>query len=1066
MTKMSSWNYVATTHNPSSVSHSCVGNFTSPDDRNLILAKGNRLEIHRITGDSISLMMDIPIYGSIQTLQKSYPGDHDSCNLVITTKKHQIIVLQFDAKSQELITRAMKDVSALKGRPPDCREVIPFDDEGHLKDPFSKYLEEPIILDIKFLFGYENPTIAVLYQECLMNDDARYIKTYEIILEDQQFVEGPWSLTAIDNGAHLLIPVPQTLGAVLIIGEFEIAYFDFDAKVLKRLEISQSAFLGYGTTDGSTYHLWDIAGLLSLLIIERENDTATPTNLRLVHLGETSIASSISYLDNNVFFVGSSHGDSQLVMTNLHPDAEGSFLKVLKRYTNLGPMVDFCAVDLEKQGQCQVVTCSGEFKDGFLGVVQKGIGIDEQVYMKLQGIKEMWSLKTSVDESFDTFLVVSFVSETRVYAMNPEGKLQGTEIKGLLSQVQTLSCHSAMYSQLVQVTPNSVRLVSFTSGELRDEWHAPVGSTVNVATANASQVLLATGGGRLVYLDIGDGKLAEKEHADLEDEVSCLDINLIVDDDPKYSQLAAVGTCTEISVRVFSLPKLTLLTTELLGGKITPQSVLLCAFEGISYLLCALEDGHLFNFQLDTRTGKLKDGEKVSLGTGPITLRAFSSKSATQVFAASDTPTVISSSNEKLLYSNVNFTEVSHMCPFRSADFPNSFAFASDDEVTIGTIDDIQKVQVRTISLEQQPLCICHQKQTGTLGICSVEKHGKSESHFVRLVADKTFDILSTHPLEASEQGCSILSCSFTGDENFYYCVGTKYGDPDEAFPTKGRILVYLVKDMKLNLIYEKKTEGAVHSLHAFHGKLLAAIKISIQLQEWILPDLILEAECRYDGGARLPCVQTRGDFIFFGGEGPSVCLLKYKHEEGVIVGQGSEWELNPNSTSATEILDGDIYLGAENRFNLFTLKKVDEGRGFSKLEVVGEYHLGELVSRFRHGSLVMRQPDSEIPTVIFGTVGGMIGVIASLPEEQYILMEKFQSTLRKVIKGVGGLSHELWRSFDNNHRTAQARNFLDGDLIESFLNLSRDKMDEISTCMDVPVAELRKKVEELTRLH
>lgn len=175
---------------------------------------------------------------------------------------------------------------------------------------------------------------------------------------------------------------------------------------------------------------------------------------------------------------------------------------------------------------------------------------------------------------------------------------------------------------------------------------------------------------------------------------------------------------------------------------------------------------------------------------------------------------------------------------------------------------------------------------------------------------------------------------------------------------------------------------------------------------------------------------------------------------------------------SAVEILDDDIYLGAENNYNLFTVRKnsegaTDEERG--RLEVVGEYHLGEFVNRFRHGSLVMRLPDSEmgqIPTVIFGTINGVIGVIASLPSEQYVFLEKLQSTLRKVIKGVGGLSHEQWRSFNSEKRQVDAKNFLDGDLIESFLDLNRSKMEDISKAMGVSVEELSKKVEELTRLH
>ncbi|CAE6137644.1 unnamed protein product [Arabidopsis arenosa] len=1088
---MSSWNYVVTAHKPTSVTHSCVGNFTSPQELNLIVAKCTRIEIHLLTPQGLQPMLDVPIYGRIATLELFRPHGEAQDFLFIATERYKFCVLQWDAESSELITRAMGDVSDRIGRPtdngqigiidPDCRliglhlydglfKVIPFDNKGQLKEAFNIRLEELQVLDIKFLFGCAKPTIAVLYQD---NKDARHVKTYEVSLKDKDFVEGPWSQNNLDNGADLLIPVPPPLCGVLIIGEETIVYCS--ANAFKAIPIRPSITKAYGRVDvdGSRYLLGDHAGLIHLLVITHEKEKVTGLKIEL--LGETSIASTISYLDNAVVFVGSSYGDSQLVKLNLHPDAKGSYVEVLERYINLGPIVDFCVVDLERQGQGQVVTCSGAFKDGSLRVVRNGIGINEQASVELQGIKGMWSLKSSIDEAFDTFLVVSFISETRILAMNLEDELEETEIEGFLSQVQTLFCHDAVYNQLVQVTSNSVRLVSSTTRELRDEWHAPAGFTVNVATANASQVLLATGGGHLVYLEIGDGKLTEVQHALLEYEVSCLDINPI-GDNPNYSQLASVGMWTDISVRIFSLPELTLITKEQLGGEIIPRSVLLCAFEGISYLLCALGDGHLLNFQLDTTTGQLKDRKKVSLGTQPITLRTFSSKSATHVFAASDRPTVIYSSNKKLLYSNVNLKEVSHMCPFNSAAFPDSLAIAREGELTIGTIDDIQKLHIRTIPLGEHARRICHQEQTRTFGICSLGNQSnaeESEMHFVRLLDDQTFEFMSTYPLDSFEYGCSILSCSFTDDKNVYYCVGTAYVLPEENEPTKGRILVFIVEDGRLQLIAEKETKGAVYSLNAFNGKLLAAINQKIQLYKWMLRDdgtRELQSECGHHGHILALYVQTRGDFIVVGDLMKSISLLLYKHEEGAIEERARDY--NANWMSAVEILDDDIYLGAENNFNLLTVKKnsegaTDEERG--RLEVVGEYHLGEFVNRFRHGSLVMRLPDSEIgqiPTVIFGTVNGVIGVIASLPQEQYTFLEKLQSSLRKVIKGVGGLSHEQWRSFNNEKRTAEARNFLDGDLIESFLDLSRNKMEDISKSMNVQVEELCKRVEELTRLH
>lgn len=79
--------------------------------------------------------------------------------------------------------------------------------------------------------------------------------------------------------------------------------------------------------------------------------------------------------------------------------------------------------------------------------------------------------------------------------------------------------------------------------------------------------------------------MTEVKHAQLEYEISCLDINPI-GENASYSQIAAVGMWTDISVRIFSLPDLNLITKEHLGGEIIPRSVLLCAFEGVCFCFC------------------------------------------------------------------------------------------------------------------------------------------------------------------------------------------------------------------------------------------------------------------------------------------------------------------------------------------------------------------------------------------------------------------------------------------------------------------------------------------------
>lgn len=97
-------------------------------------------------------------------------------------------------------------------------------------------------------------------------------------------------------------------------------------------------------------------------------------------------------------------------------------------------------------------------------------------------------------------------------------------------------------------------------------------------------------------------------------------------------------------------------------------------------------------------------------------------------------------------------------------------------------------------------------------------------------------------------------------------------------------------------------------------------------------------------------------------------------------------------------------------------------------------------MNAIRPGALVMRLPDSElsdVPLWLFAGVSGSLGVLASLPRTLFQFLERLQTALRDVINGVGGFDHALWRAFSNQHTPyAPAHGFVDGDLIEQFLDL------------------------------
>ena len=85
-------------------------------------------------------------------------------------------------------------------------------------------------------------------------------------------------------------------------------------------------------------------------------------------------------------------------------------------------------MDLDRQGQGQVVTCSGGYKDGSLRVVRSGIGINEQATIDLPGIKGIWALRSSFASPFDKYLVQSFIDEIRVLAIEQDGLVSSLDL--------------------------------------------------------------------------------------------------------------------------------------------------------------------------------------------------------------------------------------------------------------------------------------------------------------------------------------------------------------------------------------------------------------------------------------------------------------------------------------------------------------------------------------------------------------------------------------------------------------------------------------------------------------
>ncbi|XP_023326230.1 DNA damage-binding protein 1 [Eurytemora carolleeae] len=1077
---MSNCSYLVTAQHATSVSHCDTGNFTSATDLNLLIARGNRIEIMLVTPEGLRY------------------------------KIYESILVAIDPEARVIGLRLYDSLF----------KVIPLDRGQMELKAFNIRIEEINIHAIQFLHGCQHPTLALLHQDV----HGRHVKSHELSLKDTEFVKVAWKQDNVERRADMLIAVPEPFGGVLIIGAESITFHSgTNSHTIAPPAIQSSSIVAYSMVDGngsrfllgsmadhlsmhgsnlimlmgmgvgsywevdgdgSRFLLGNMAGHLFMLLLEKEEkmERSTQVNMKLELLGETSIPETISYLDNGYVYIGSRLGDSQLIKLNAEPDINGSFVTIVDIFTNLGPIIDMIVVDLEKQGQGQLVTCSGGFKDGSLRIIRNGIGIHELATIDLPGIKGMWPLR--VGSNMDNTLILTFVEQTTVLSLVGED-VEETDIPGFSSDQQTFFAGNTDFDQILQITPGGVRLVSSQSKDLVDLWNPPGGKQISVCGTNGSQVLVACGS-VLFYLEVQSNKLALRGDCTLEFEVACIDLTPIEEGETR-AEIASIGLWTDISVRLLRIPSLEEITREMIGGEIIPRSILIAKFEGVNYLLCSLGDGSLI-YYLFTPQGTLVDRRKVTLGTQPTVLRKFRTQSTTNVFVCSDRPTVIYSSNKKLVFANVNLKEVKHMCSLNTDAYPECLALTSDTSITIGTIDEIQKLHIRSVPLGEAPMRIAYQEETSTFGVLTkrldiMDKGGlKHSRESVTTQAVSTSVAVTVTGLNRSGESYllfSIESCKLGADPTVYYVVGTAIVNPDESEPKMGRLVIFSWADNKLTQVAEKETKGAVWTAISFNKTLMTTINNTVRLWDWTC-DKELRLECSNFNHIMALFAKVSGDFILIGDLLKSMILLQHKPMEGSLDEIAKDY--SPNWMTAVEIIDDEKFLGAEMSANLFVCQR-DSGANTEEerlqMSEVGNIHLGDSVNVIRKGSLVMENlGDSAVPytgSMLVGTVLGSIKLITQIPQDMFDLLEELQSRLTKKIKSVGRIQHSFYREFYNEKKQEHSVGFIDGDVIESFLDLDRSIMDDICNGLtrkngtersSLATEEVMKIVEDLTRMH
>ncbi|XVF75997.1 hypothetical protein PTKIN_Ptkin13bG0232200 [Pterospermum kingtungense] len=207
---------------------------------------------------------------------------------------------------------------------------------------------------------------------------------------------------------------------------------------------------------------------------------------------------------------------------------------------NIAPILDMSIVNYHGEKRDQMFACCGVAPEGSLRIIRSGISVEKLLRTApiYQGISGTWTVRMKVTNSYHSFLVLSFVEETRVLSVG----LSFTDVTdsvGFQPDVCTLACGLVGDGQLVQIHQNAVRLCLPTkaahsegvplSSPVCTTW-SPDNTSISLGAVGQNLIVVSTSNPYFLFI-LGVRSLSayhyeiyELQHVGLQYELSCISI--------------------------------------------------------------------------------------------------------------------------------------------------------------------------------------------------------------------------------------------------------------------------------------------------------------------------------------------------------------------------------------------------------------------------------------------------------------------------------------------------------------------------------------------------------------
>lgn len=885
--------YVVPIHHASGVRHAIKLNFLEPGIDTLVVAKANRLLIYEQGPEGLTLLYTKTVYGYITILESIRPSSSRTDHLFVGTDRYQYFTCSWNPHLKQLHTeQSYVDLADKVLR--DSREndrchidptrrfmtlelydgvvsILPFVQPsnkrqtrdhgstppvGSLGEPVQVRIEELLTRSSAFMDAEpgskDKPQLAILWEDNSENPQLKLRQLTHLPTGDQPTAEletvAELSGDQLDKGVSHLIPVSAPYYGFLILGDHAIRYVDRELSHVVTQDLADDATIWTCWTkiDDTRWLLADDYGKLFFLMIEVGDSEVI--GWRLDPVGVASKASTLVYLDDGYVFVGSHSGDSQVV----HIEEEG--IRIVQTLDNIAPILDFTIMDLGRgagaghpsefsSGQARIVAASGAWQDGSIRSVRSGVGLELLGTIgQLSHITDLWALSsTGTTQTHDT-LVASFVNETRVFAFDSEAAVEELDDFHHLDLSQpTLLAANLSDRKLAQVVESGVRIIDLDSGMQTLDWRPTDATSKLTAAASNSVHLLVVEGGHTLHVfhaTDSDSKPSISKTFPSDSQISGIAIP------ESSSNICIVLFWQSASVAILDLHSLESTFLQTLGtpGTDIPRSVLVANVlpDAAPTLFIAMADGTVLTYSLDLANHSLSNMSRVILGTEPVFFKELPrhqgpNSNLSHVFASCEQPSLIYSSEGRIVFSAVNAESASRVCYFDTESYPDAVAVATPSELQLASIGTKTATQLQTLPIRETVRCLTYEPDAKIFAMGCIRRIMESGVEellsSVKIADEVSFKELDSVELKDGELVQCILSVGSLDDTESphrpNFVVGTSYlaKDDNGEEVSKGRIIVYEVnREKKLKKVTELVVKGVVSSLAMCEGKLVAGL--------------------------------------------------------------------------------------------------------------------------------------------------------------------------------------------------------------------------------------------------